>query len=298
VQPTPKVSVLLVTYNRAERLPATLDSLLAQSFRDFELIVSDDCSTDATPSICAAYAGRDARVRYRCNPRNLRMPGNLNAAIAEARGELLAITHDGDVYRPDLLEKWTAALERHPSAGFVFNAYRMEGAAVGGTTRIDVLDMPECMNGHEFLRRVFIPAIWGCPVHGTTMVRRASLEAVGGAFDPAYSMHSDVEMWARLAGRYDVAYLSEPLISIMRRESGHFLERHYWWEKTVNVRVKRIAFQIVSDGSWRSRLGFELRARAIYLLNTLLLLKNRRWGEAAAGLRLVATGREDMPPPR
>ncbi len=151
----PKVSIVLVTYNRAERLPATLESLLAQTLPDFELIVSDDCSTDATREVCSQVAQRDPRLRYRCNEHNLRMPGNLIAAIAEARGDYLAITHDGDVYRSDLLEKWAGALDRHSGAAFVFNAYRLTWP--GREDRVDRLDMPECMDGREFLRRIFVP---------------------------------------------------------------------------------------------------------------------------------------------
>src|SRR6478735_5455523 len=92
------VSVCLTTYNRASLLPGTLDSILAQRFADFELIIGDDCSTDGTEELCRAYARRDSRVRYVRNERNLRMPGNLNSALQRATGEYVANLHDGDVY--------------------------------------------------------------------------------------------------------------------------------------------------------------------------------------------------------
>ena len=193
-----KVTAVLVAYNRAPTLPRTLDSVLTQSLRDFELIISDDCSTDDTADVCAEYVRRDPRVRYRKSPRNLRMPGNLNAALLEARGEYLAILHDGDTYRHDLLEKWAAALDRHPKAGFVFNAYAYESDARGSESGSDRIDMPRCMDGLEFLERIFVPNWGGCPVFGTTMVRRSCFESVG-PFDPQYSMNSDIEMWMRLA---------------------------------------------------------------------------------------------------
>lgn len=294
---SPKVSIVLVTYNRAARLPATLDSLLAQTLSDFELIVSDDCSPDETEAVCRDYARRDPRVRYRRNERNLRMPGNLNAGIAEARGEYVAITHDGDVYRPDVIEKWAGALDRHASAGFVFNAYLRVWPGTDRPDRVERVEMPECMNGREFLRQIFVPNWGGCPIYGTAMIRRRCLDEVG-LFDPRFSMHSDVEMWARLAGRYDVVYLPETLITLLPREPGHFLEDHYWWEKTVDVRVKRLALLgTLGARSWRERLPFELRARALYAFHALVLLKNRRWSDARKGALLVLTGREDVPPP-
>lgn len=293
----PRVSIVLVTYNRADRLPATIDSLLAQTLSDFELIVSDDCSPDETQAVCQEYVRRDPRVRYRRNSRNLRMPGNLNAAIEDAHGEYLAITHDGDVYRSDVIEKWAGALDRHPSAGFVFNAYLRVWPGTDRPDRIERVEMPDCMDGREFLRRIFVPNWGGCPVYGTAMIRRRCLDEVG-LFDPRFSMHSDVEMWARLAGRYDVAYLPETLITLLPREPDHFLKDHYWWEKTVDVRVKRLAFLgSLGARSWRERLAFELRARALYAFHSLVLLKNRRWSDARKGALLVLTGREDVPPP-
>ena len=79
------VSICLTTYNRGEALACTLESLLVQSFPDFELIISDDCSTDRTAEIVATYQDRDRRVKYRRNATNLSMPGNLNAVISEAK---------------------------------------------------------------------------------------------------------------------------------------------------------------------------------------------------------------------
>ncbi len=287
----PKVSVVLVAYNRAASLPATLDSLLAQRFRDFELIVSDDCSTDGTAEVGAAYAARDPRVRYRRNAENLRMPGNLNAAIAEARGEYVAIAHDSDLYRDDLLERWAGALDRHPNAAFVFNAYGFRNS-----DRVDVHPIPECMDGRTFLRETFVPNWGGCPVFGQTMIRRRCLDEVG-LFDPTYSMNSDIEMWVRLASRWDVAYIPEPLLTISPREKDHFLKGHYWWERTVDVRVKRMAHEIVYGKAFWPRLRFELMARRTYLCQTLAVLKNRRWADAWQGLGILLTGRDDVAPP-
>src|SRR5262245_10912550 len=217
----PCVSVVVTTYRRAGKLAATLDTILAQDFRDFELIVSDDCSPDDTEAVGRSYERRDPRVRYLRNATNLRMPGNLNAAIAAARGELIANLHDDDLYRPDLLSRWVAALDRYPTAGFVFNAYHE--VDVSGRTRLHELAMPPCMPGREFLRRFFVTQ-FGSPIFGTVMARRACYQAVG-PFDPRYSMNSDVEMWARLASSFDVAYVREPLITITPREADHVLAR-------------------------------------------------------------------------
>jgi glycosyltransferase involved in cell wall biosynthesis len=289
----PKVSVVLTTYNRAHVLPVTLDSILSQTLTDFELIVSDDHSSDDTPRVAAAYAAKDGRVRYRRNATNLKMPGNLNAGIAEARGEFVANLHDGDIYRADLLEKWATALERYPSAAFVFNQYLALDRH--GGQRLYAVDMPPCLDGREFLRRVYIQS-WGSPVFGTVMARRACYAAVG-PFDARYSFDSDIEMWVRLASRYDVAYIAEPLITVTPRETHHVLAGHRWWELTNDVRVKRLAMDIVAPRWSAVRLWFELRARYHYAWQAMPALRHGRWRDLWMATFLALTGRDGLPTP-
>ena len=109
---TPKVSVVLTTYKRAHLLPATIDSILAQTFRDFELVISDDCSPDETEKGGREYERSDARVRYRRGAKNVGMPGNLNAGILATSGEYIANLHDGDEYDPTLIERWSCSAGR------------------------------------------------------------------------------------------------------------------------------------------------------------------------------------------
>jgi glycosyltransferase involved in cell wall biosynthesis len=289
----PRISVVLTTYNRAHVLPTTLDGILSQTCRDFELIVSDDCSPDHTEELCREYMRRDPRVRYRRNPRNLRMPGNLNAAIAETRGEYIANLHDGDLYRADLLEKWSGALDRHRNAAFVFNQYSV--GKPGGPTRLHALDLPECIGGHEFLLRHFTTQ-WGSPVFGTVMARKACYNVVG-PFDPRYSFNSDIEMWMRLALRYDVAYVAEPLIRVTPREKVHLMSNRHLWERTVDIRVKRRALELLAPHDRARRLRFEARARAHYAALALPALRHARWAELRQALFLAASGRDEIPPP-
>jgi glycosyltransferase involved in cell wall biosynthesis len=290
----PRISVVVTTYNRADLLGSTLDSILAQSCGDFELIVSDDCSPDHTEALCRDYLRGDPRIRYRRNQRNLRMPGNLNAAIAEARGVYVANLHDGDLYRPDLLEKWSGALDRHPNAAFVFNQY-LTGDP-GGSTRLWKLDLPECLDGREFLLRHFTKTGAGSPIFGTLMARKACYDAVG-PFDPAYSFNSDVEMWVRLAMRYDVAYVAEPLIGIRPREKVHLMSKNHFWELTVAQRIKRQALAQLAPHDRLRRLRFEARTRAIYARMMLAPLYHARWADVRKALYLAATGRDQLPRP-
>jgi glycosyltransferase involved in cell wall biosynthesis len=215
---TSSVSIVLTTYNRGVLLRQTIESVLGQTLGGFELILCDDASTDDTPRICEEYAERDSRVRYIRHSRNCGMPGNLNAGITASTGEYVANLHDGDIYGPTLIEKWKAALDAHPGAAFVFNAY---GALTpsGEVRRIYREALPACTPGAVLLEQIFFRR-WrfDSPVWGTVMARRSAY-VHAGLFDPRFGFVSDVDMWMRLADEYDVAYISEPLINLPCRES-------------------------------------------------------------------------------
>lgn len=246
--PKPAVSVVLVTYNRSRALADTIDTLLSQTFSDFEMIVCDDCSPDDTEEVVRGYQQHDSRIFYRRNERNLRMPENMNAGIRQARGEYIANLHDGDLYHPHLLEKWKSALDRNPGAAFVFNQYVT--LTPDGDARIDKEDLPEVFSGSRLLEEVYFRR-WrfGSPVWGTVMARRSAYEDVG-LFDARFGFLADVDMWLRLAENYDVAYVAEPLIRIishdklpqqfMLDDEASLLHRMFWESRMRHYQDRKI----------------------------------------------------------
>lgn len=110
----PLVSVGLPVYNGERYLREALDALLAQTLSDFEIIVSDNASTDATPSIARAYADRDRRVRYHRNPRNLGAAPNFNQILDLAQGTYFRWHACDDLVLPTFLERCVAVLEAQP----------------------------------------------------------------------------------------------------------------------------------------------------------------------------------------
>jgi glycosyltransferase involved in cell wall biosynthesis len=112
----PRVSVGLPVYNGERYLARTLDSILAQDFADFELIVSDNASTDRTAEICRDYAQRDSRVRYFRNERNLGAGPNYDSCFHRARGTYFKWAAHDDALAPDYLSKAVAALDAAPEA--------------------------------------------------------------------------------------------------------------------------------------------------------------------------------------
>jgi glycosyltransferase involved in cell wall biosynthesis len=110
----PKLSIGLPVYNGRRYLGEALDSLLAQSFTDFELIISDNASTDDTEEICRRFAAEDRRIRYIRQPRNIGANPNHNFVVREARGEYFKFAAHDDLYGRDLLARCVAALDAHP----------------------------------------------------------------------------------------------------------------------------------------------------------------------------------------
>jgi glycosyltransferase involved in cell wall biosynthesis len=110
----PRLSIGLPVYNGEKYLAESLDALLGQSYEDFELIISDNASTDGTADICRRYLKQDSRIRYIRQPRNIGCAPNHNVLVEQARGELFKWASDDDLYARDLIERCIAALDEYP----------------------------------------------------------------------------------------------------------------------------------------------------------------------------------------
>jgi len=191
---------------------------LEGTFVDFELLVRDDGNgTDGTSQAVIEAAGGDVRVRYHRNREPLRMPGNLNAGIQKSRGEVIAVCHDHDLYKPNFLARLLEALDLHESALFVHCAVdvvRQDGSYVCS----HVGDWSELTQGDSWLKVML--SSFHCPVCALTVVRREAHEKYG-LYDPQYGFVSDVEMWMRLSQHGDVVFVAAPLIQVRQREPDH-----------------------------------------------------------------------------
>lgn len=113
---SPRVTIGIPVYNGEQFLAAAIDSVLAQSFTDFELIVSDNASTDGTADIARQYAARDSRVQFVRHPRNIGIAGNFGGIVTRARGEFLRWVAVDDLCRPEAVGRCVEALDANPSA--------------------------------------------------------------------------------------------------------------------------------------------------------------------------------------
>jgi glycosyltransferase involved in cell wall biosynthesis len=121
VTAAPRLSIGLPVYNGENYLAETLDSLLGQSYENFELIISDNASTDGTAGICRCYMKQDSRIRYICQPRNIGLAPNHNFLVREARGELFKWADHDDLCARDLLASCVDALDEYPDVVLAYS---------------------------------------------------------------------------------------------------------------------------------------------------------------------------------
>lgn len=201
----PKVSVIIPAYNAARYLPTAIDSVLAQTCQDYELILVDDGSTDDTRAVAAHYG---VRVNY-VHQANQGVGAARNAGLDQARGDYLVFQDADDVLLPCKLEVQAAFLDRHPDVAAVFSdicqfwldaAGQERRQAYPSTARLkQALNEPARAREILLIQNIFPPI--------AAMVRRGCIQDIGG-FDPDRALMSleDWDLWYRLAQDYRFAY--------------------------------------------------------------------------------------------
>lgn len=197
----PQVTVLIPVYNGERHLAAAIDSILGQSFGDFELLIIDDGSTDASAALAAGYD--DPRIRLESNARNLGVVATLNRGLAMARGDFIARMDADDIALPVRLERQLAFLASHPSVVACGTWMSAFGAGTAATWQAP------CEHAEIMARLLFE----SCLFHPTVMLRTAVLRTYGVSYDGEYRHAEDYELWTRLAAYGQLANLGEVLLN-------------------------------------------------------------------------------------
>ena len=148
---TPKVSIVLPCYNGAALLGQAIESCINQTFKDWELIIVNDCSTDNTLEVANAYAQKDERIRVYTNEKNSKLPATLNNGFRRAVGEYWTWTSDDNLLHPDMLETFVTYLDEHQDVGFLASDEQfidMEGKVLSVRHLPDDLDLRLPLNCH------------------------------------------------------------------------------------------------------------------------------------------------------
>lgn len=206
---SPGVSVLIPTYNYARHLPEAIESVLEQDWRDLELLISDDCSTDGSREVIARYAAQDSRVRFHIHRANLGLVENWNWCLAEARGEYVKFLFGDDkLATPQALTKLVNLLDTNPSAVLAASARFVIDENSRVTNLWDSVGLPGLHKGAEVIARSMDQ--YGNIIGEPSVVMFRRRDAARG-FNVGYRQLVDLEMWFALLETGDLAYAAEPL---------------------------------------------------------------------------------------
>lgn len=203
----PEISVILPVYNGEVFLRAAIESVLKQTFNDFELLILDDGSSDQSGAIAQTSTTTDSRIRLLRNGKNIGLQRTLNYGIEESRGRYIARIDCDDIWRdPEKLEKQVRYLDHHPDCAVVGTFAEMIDANSQriGTLRYATTDTD--------IRRHFLIA--NQFAHPSVLVRKSALDRLGPYSEHAcYRTIEDYELWLRLGTRYQFANIPETCLA-------------------------------------------------------------------------------------
>ncbi len=182
------ISVVTAVHNGEKYLRATLDSILAQTFGNFEVIVIDDCSTDKTSAILAEYAEKDSRIKVFANEENLKLARSLNRGISLAGGKYILRMDADDICLADRFEKQFEYMETHPGTDVSFCKYFILRNG----------EITPCVVGRkcgaENIKAMFL---FFCPVLHPGVIAKAEV-IKKYAYDPSHTCSEDLDLWTRM----------------------------------------------------------------------------------------------------
>ncbi len=289
-------SVVIAAYNAADTLEEAIRSVLAQTRQDFEVIVVNDGSSDATAAIAGGFSA-DGRVQV-CSQENAGPSAARNRGIAAAKGKYVSMLDSDDLWLPDYLEQMGSALDEDPHAGFAYtDAWVLEdvsGRFLKETTASLRRHPPTPISDEQFIAALLRHNF----VHNSVTVRRSVLEQVGG-YKTDLSHGEDYELWLRIAiSGFGAVRVAQPLAIYRFREGSlahdqaaldrgvrivyqTVLERH-----PASPRVRALAETRLREMNRRTRRDVSARDRI-----------RRRLDEATRGAR-ARWRLQSSPPPR
>jgi len=206
----PKVSVVMASYNHEKYVAETIESVLSQTYQDFEFIITDDGSPDETVEIIKQNA--DPRIKLFCFPKNQGACVAMNNCIKEVKSEYIAIINSDDAWLPDKLEKQVKFLDEHPEYGAVFGYAQFiddGGNDLGYEHIYSRIFIQPNRTRFEWLRHFFLSG--NCLCHPSALIRKHCYNEVG-LYDERFAQLPDFDFWIRLCMKYEIFIMAENLV--------------------------------------------------------------------------------------
>lgn len=236
----PRVSIVLPTYNGERYIRASIESILNQTYKDWELIIVNDASIDSTIDIVNEYVQRDSRIRVITNSTNKKLPESLNIGFESTSGEYLTWTSDDNMYKPKAIEFMVNHLDNHSDVDMVsciFDFIDEDGKFV------KEVDYPE--------NRITVDLIYGCNVGACFMYRKKLADKVG-KYDKDMFCAEDYDYWCRIAVSGRIDYVNNNLYKYRNNsKSLTATKKDTIAEKTRQIRLK-YALNIMRRGVSRN----------------------------------------------
>jgi len=200
---SPAISVVMSVYNSSSYLKEAVDSILQQSFNDFEFLITDDCSEDDSRQILKDYLSKDNRITLILNDKNEGLTVNLNRMVTKARGKYIARMDSDDISMPDRFEKEYNFMELNPQVGLLGSHSRI----IKNGSRDKILKRP---SEHEEIRSALL--FENIITHSSVFLRNSLLKEHVINYDTRFRIIQDYELWSRLADITEFRILPDVLV--------------------------------------------------------------------------------------
>lgn len=241
------VSVVLPTYNREKTIKRAVESVLRQTYQNFELLVVDDGSVDDTQNILSEI--HDKRMHYIRLPENRGVAAARNVGVCQARYDYVAFEDSDDVWHDDKLEREMKVFMNRPEVGIVYSAYRCIWPDGGHSVVPDDFLEKKTLCGDVF-EELLQGNMIGMP---TAVIRRSCFEKCG-LFNETLTCLEDWELFLRIAKEYKVGYVQQPLVTVYAtpggvsyNKGGFYYTQCYLIGKYKNELLKRGLFDSVIE---------------------------------------------------
>lgn len=230
----PLVSVIMPVYNAAPYLREAIDSILNQTFTDFELLAIDDGSTDNSRNIISEYT--DSRIRLIVNDKNLKIVKTLNKGIALSRGKYIARMDSDDISVLDRLEKQVKYMELHPDVDICGSNFR-----VFGTFGEELACYP---SDDVSIRKAMIKSCSFC--HPSVIMRKASLVRYNLKYDEQFLYAEDYDLWSKGILYLKYHNIDEVLLNYRKSGQNTSFKKNTWQHILTNaITLRNIAYQSI-----------------------------------------------------
>lgn len=208
------MTVIMPTFNVDKFIARAIESMLSQTFKDFELIIIDDASTDGTLEIARSYAKKDSRIKIVVNEKNLQVATTLNKGIKIAKSQIIARMDPDDISFPERLEKQFTFMKKHPNIAIV------------GTNILIINELGELISKREYpdksnkLKKLMFK--YSPFAHPTVMFRKKIFQEFGG-YSVSMVPCEDIDLWFKIGSKYEISNIQEYLLkyTLIKTSNSH-----------------------------------------------------------------------------